>query len=476
MMRNRLFTYLNDLGDQIGAEFYLVGGAVRDEQNGMRAKDFDFVARGLPFEALIEAMRPFGKTETTGQLFNVIRHFPNDRTLMPIEVALPRRDVSTGVNHNDFEARYDHNMPIEEDLMRRDFTINSMAISTKTGELYDPTGGAEDLKNGLLNMLHEDSAKDDALRIIRGLRFMARLGLTVTEDTDRQLRENVALLHTIPGDRIRDELVGLITQPHIDVALRYGQAIGAWDVILPELAAADGCTQNQYHSFDVFEHTVQVVKHTPSTDPYVKLAALFHDLGKVPTKWIGDDGIAHFYDPMPGQKFNMPPQIAGNHEYVGSKMALEIMKRLRFSNHHADRVAILVREHMFNQGPSLGRRAARRFLARLANGAGGVEANVEALFAIREGDTLGGKTDEHTQPTLDMNRKFHKTVLEELEADTAFKVTDLALNGHDLMALGLRGKAIGIMQKKLLDVVIDEPDLNTKTSLENLIKQELQTA
>ena len=468
-MREKVFTYLNDVGEQIGVEFYLVGGTVRDGFMGVESDDWDLVARGLEFPDLIEKLSRFGKTETTGQQFNVIRHFPGDRSLPPMEIALPRKEYSTGIKTQDFEARYDPNMPIEKDLERRDYSINSIAVRCSDGALIDPFDGVGDIERGILRMLHPESAKDDALRIVRGIRFMAKFGFTVTPDTDKQLRENVDLLVGVSGERFQKELLDMIVAPHVDVALNYMQSIGALAQVFPELEEGVGCDQNQYHSYDVWTHIVQVVKHTPSDDPYVKLAALFHDIAKPAVKWSGDDGVAHFYDPEPGQEFQQAPRIAGNHEIVGADMAYHIMhQRLKFATHASKRVAKLVREHMFIQGDKLGRRAARRFLARLENSPGGVRENMEALFQIREGDCLGGK-DSSAKEYIETNRRFRDICREELERNTAFSVKDLALNGHDLMKLGKVGQEIGQAQKELLSAVIDDPELNTPEALTALI-------
>jgi tRNA nucleotidyltransferase (CCA-adding enzyme) len=467
-MRNQICAYVNEVGRAIGVKFYLVGGTVRDEILGVPVNDWDLVATGLSWDELIAAMKPFGRTEATGESFNVIRHFPNVNIGTPyIEVALPRREYSTGPKTTDVDAKYDPHMAIEDDLMRRDYSINSMARDCETGGLIDPFNGVGDLEAGVLRMLHPDSARDDSLRILRGVRFMGRFGFSVTPETDKQLRDNVDLLFAVSGERFQKELLELVTSPHVDVALRYMQSIGALKELFPELEEGVGCTQNEYHDHDVWEHTVRVVTNTPSSDPYVRLGALFHDISKPRVKWTRPDGRTHFYMPEKDDEFapDGEPQVRGNHEQVGADMAWEIMgqQRLKFSAQHQARVTLFVREHMFSVGKT--RRAARRFLARLAGTVGGVEANMEALIDIRIGDLKGGKVRDDLQKELDEAERFRDLCRSEIANESAFSVRDLALNGHDMMELGFTGAEIGTELRRLLDKVLDDPSLNTRDLL-----------
>ena len=473
-MNERLTTYLRGLGKSLGVEFYYVGGCVRDDLLGIETADIDLMVRGLPQDVLMETLGWYGKVEKTGAVFGVIRFFPSDRKFPMLEISLPRKEVSLGFGHQDFEVEFDHTLSVEDDLLRRDFTINAMARDMD-GNLIDPLNGQADLDDELIRVLTNTSAADDPLRILRAVRFMARLGFNTEPDTDRQLREAAPLLQHVSAERMQYELLKMVMEPHVDKALRYMEQIGALAVVLPELQDCVGCEQNKYHSFDVFEHIIRVVRDTPTSNPYVKLAALLHDIAKPPTKWIGDDGETHFYDPEPGQEFQMEPQVSGNHEIVGAKMARVIMNRLKFSNTHTDFVAKLVREHMFIQGKGLGRRAGRRLLARLANMPGHIEENVNALFDLREGDTRGGKVNIDPTETIRINRVFQKIILEELEKESAFKVTDLDVDGHDMMAIGLDGPEIGRMLRHLLDRVIEDDELNNRESLLAIVEAELES-
>lgn len=482
-MTDKLYTYLRDLGDEIGVEFYAVGGSIRDEILGIPTADHDVVARGLSEQDLMAALRQHGKVDRTGAAFGVIRYFPRDKSLPMVEIALPRKELSIGFGHKDFTVEFDHTLPIEEDLIRRDFTVNAIARDLKTGKLIDPCNGLKDLENRKLRVISDTSAQDDPLRVFRAIRFVAKLGFDTDPETDAQLRAAVnavvhedghdePLLLTVSAERFQMELLKMVTQPHIAKGLRYAHEIGALALVLPELDNAVGVTQNKWHSYDVFEHTLAAVEACPSTDPYVKLAMLFHDIGKVPTRWVAkgegpENG--HFYLPDKGQEFEPghEPRIAGAHEEVGAEMAYEIMQRMKFSTHASARVSLLVREHMFAQGANLSSRVARRFLARLANSPGGQAENAHALFEIRWGD-LHGK-DHATVKGVRDNVRFAIMVYRELDNDAATSVKDLAVNGHDLMAIGLVGPAIGGAQKALLELVLEDPELNERERLLELV-------
>lgn len=469
-MNHETTTYLRDLGESIGVEFFYVGGCVRDGLLGnTNPEDIDLVARGLPAEDLVEALSRHGTARIVGHLFKVLMFYPDEYTgHNTFEIALPRTEKSLGVGHKDFEVLVDHTLPIEKDLLRRDFTVNSMARSLKTGELIDPLNGEADLRAGLLKAIHNQTFEEDPLRVIRGIRFIAKLGLTPDESTHEQMVANAHLLSTVSKERFQAELLKMLLQPHVGKALRYMRDIGALPHFIPELQDAVGCAQNKWHDHDVYSHLVSVVEHIVTDDPYEAIAALLHDIGKPPTRWVGPDGEAHFYMPEEGQEVVEAPKVPGAHEEVGAEMAYEILTRLKFSSWHAARVAGLVREHMFARGPNLSPRVARRFIARLDHMPGGVEENVRALFAIRYADNRGGKVKFSLEGDA-WDQQFHRTVLAELEKQTAVSVRDLALNGHDMMQRGLVGVEIGEALNWLLEQVLDEPSLNTRSGLESLL-------
>lgn len=467
---NSLVEFLDEVSKDIGAEFHLVGGFVRDRIIGRDSKDIDVLSRGLGEDDLINGLRRHGKVERTGAVFGVIRFFPNNRDFPMIEIALPRKEMSTGDGHKDFVVEFDHTLSVKEDLLRRDFTINAIALRVPDLQVTDPYGGVRDIERMQLRMVSPTSAQDDPLRILRGIRFVSQLGFYFELGTAKQISDNAHLLTTISAERVQEELIKLVAGNHAAGGLRIAQKLGALKAILPELEEAVGCTQNKYHDLDVWEHTLAVLQNTPTDDPYVKLAALFHDIAKPFVKWVGEDGEPHFYG-HPDHPHSAP------HELRGEDMTRAIMERLRFSKAHTDHVCFLVREHMFQQGANLGKKAARKNLARWAKANGDLEKNVRDLFDLREGDCRGKRSpfDENAEKAVKLNRDFEQAVLRELEGDNAFKVTDLAVNGHDLMAVGLKGQQIGYTLGNLLDLVLEDPDLNDRDKLMEIVQSELVT-
>lgn len=477
---SKVLTYFDMLGQSIGAEFFLAGGAVRDRILGLPVKDFDLIARNLTVDELLVGLQGLGRAELLGERFKVIAFQP-EAFGGRFEIALPRTEVKTGPGTNGFTPVLDPELSVEDDLARRDFTINAMAVNVHTRELIDPLGAQKDLEQGIIRALHWDSFTDDPVRILRALRFVAKLGFSLERDTSLQIRNAAHLLadrKEVPAERIQDELITWLKLPDADVPFRHANALGLLPHFLPELRAAHGCTQNSYHSFDVFEHTMRVLKGTESHDWEVKMAALLHDIGKPPTRWVGTDGVAHFYfnngsgttkgvqEYAPGGE----PEIPGAHEEVGAEIARDILTRLKFSNDQIERISGMVREHMFGESVRMRRPAARRFLKRLNELPGELEDNVTAMFAIRRADTLGGKAyNDETAKTLDesmaTNERFERIVRDELAQKNAMSVKDLAIGGTELMSLGYEGQAIGVAQRRLLELVLDDPRRNTREAL-----------
>jgi putative nucleotidyltransferase with HDIG domain len=473
-MNQNLRTYLTGLEQSIGAELFFVGGVVRDSILGIENADVDLVSRGLSQDDLVAALSKHGRVEVTGAAFGVTRFFPSDRSIPMLEISLPRQEASVGVGHDEFEITFDRTLPIEDDLIRRDFSINALAQRVSSDVLIDPVGGEVDLRNGVLRVLHPKSPHEDPLRILRALRFLARAPFTVDPATDEALRDAVPLLVHVSAERIQEELLKILKGDHVGVALRTAQSLGIWKVILPELEACVGVEQNHYHSYDVFNHIVEVVQNTDSDDWMVKLAALLHDIAKPPTKWIGPDNVAHFYMPEEGQEFLVPPLVFGNHETVGADMTRKIMGRLKFSSRSIDRVAGLVRLHMMIQGENIGSRAARKLLKQIAELPGELQDNVDALFALRIGDIRGGKVGNVNHDYIRMNLNFKKIVDSEVEKESAVKVTDLAINGNDLKKLGLLpGPMFSHILNGLLDRVLENPDLNDRATLLEMVRGSL---
>jgi tRNA nucleotidyltransferase/poly(A) polymerase len=307
--REALESYVRSLG----LDAYLVGGAVRDELLGLESKDADFLVPGVDTDGLKCALEPHGRVEdlvVAGRLVGVRLH-PRDRAIRKlapagIEFAPPRKEVSTGPGRHDFEIVADPSLSVEDDMRRRDFTINAIARRLSTGEIVDPLNGRRDLERRILRSVSPTSFAEDPLRIVRGLRFVSQLGFDLEPSTVEQMREEASAVKLVSGERIGGglaadglgELSKLLNGAQPAKALRLARDTGVLVQMLPEFEAAIGFDQeSRYHSLTVDEHTFAVVQAAADAGRVlpVRLAALFHDLGKPYVAWRGTDGRLHYY-------------------------------------------------------------------------------------------------------------------------------------------------------------------------------------
>jgi tRNA nucleotidyltransferase/poly(A) polymerase len=444
----------------------VVGGAVRDELLGVDAKDADFLVPGLDIQHLLKALAPHGRTEelvVAGRAVGV-RHYPRDRELrrlVPagIELAPPRREVSTGPGRHDFEIVVDPAAPVDEDLTRRDFTINAMARRLADGTLVDPHGGRADLEARQLRTVSPNSFAEDPLRLVRGLRFVSQLELDPVDETLAQMREEAEGVRLVSGERIggglhadgMGELSKLLLGRNPAKALRLARDTGVLVNLLPEFERAIGFDQeSRYHDLTVDEHTFLVVQAAADMGASlaVRLAALFHDLGKPHVAWRGTDGRLHYYA--------KPGYSTRSHEQVSAELAAQALSRLRYPNDLRARVLRLIRGHMIDPGKGDPVRA-RRLLARY-----GKRLTLE-LLDHKEAD-LRGKGEEPPAAELERLSRFRRTVEGELQSP--HRLRDLAVGGDDLIELGYEpGPKIGRALQALLDDVIRDPSKNTRPQL-----------
>jgi tRNA nucleotidyltransferase/poly(A) polymerase len=444
----------------------VVGGAVRDELLGVEAKDADFLVPGVDIPGLRALLEPHGRTEelvVAGRPVGV-RHYPRDRALRAlvpagIELAPPRREVSTGRGRHDFEIVVDPDAPIDVDLGRRDFTINAMARHLADGVRVDPYGGEEDLKARRLRTVSPSSFAEDPLRVVRGLRFVSQLDLDPDADTLAQMRAEASGVRLVSGERVggglhadgMGELSKLLLGKQPAKALRIARDTGVLVELLPEFEQAIGFQQeSRYHDLSVDEHTFAVVQAAADgkASLAVRLAALFHDLGKPHVAWRGTDDRLHYYA--------KPGYSARSHEQVSADLAAQALSRLRYPNELRSRVIRIVRAHMFDPARSDPVRA-RRMLSRY-----GRRLTYE-LLDHKEAD-LRGKGDTPRQSELDRLARFRRVVDGELKSP--HRLRDLAVSGDDLVALGYApGPPIGRALQELLDDVIRDPAQNTREYL-----------
>jgi tRNA nucleotidyltransferase (CCA-adding enzyme) len=450
----------------LALDAYVVGGAVRDELLGIDAKDADFLVPGLDMAGLHDALARHGRTEdlTVAGRAVGIRHFPRDRklrTIVPagIELAPPRREVSTGPGRHDFEIVVDPAAPVEEDLRRRDFTVNAMARRLADGTLVDPYGGREDLERRVLRTVTPASFAEDPLRLVRGLRFVSQLDLDPDERTLKQMRAEAKSVRLVSGERVGGglaadglgELSKLLLGAWPAKALRIARDTGVLAELLPELGPAIGFEQeSRYHDMTVDEHTFAVVQAAADAGAplRVRLAALFHDAGKPEVAWRGTDDRLHYYAKRGYAK--------RSHEQVSAELADAALTRLRYPTELRKRVVRIVRGHMLDTARADPRRA-RTLLARYGAGL------VFDLLDHKRAD-LSGKGEIPPEEDLERLARFRRIV--ERERSSPHRLRDLAVTGDDLVALGYRpGPAIGRTLRTLLDDVVRDPTHNTREQL-----------
>lgn len=429
-------------------ELYRVGGAVRDRILGLPdAADTDFLVRGIEPAAFEAILRAHGRFAFAGKVFGVYKFTPAGGSV--VDIAFPRTERSTGTGHRDFQVRSDWTLPVAEDLRRRDFTINAIAERVPDGARVDPFGGAADIAARRLRMIFPAAFEEDPLRILRGARFAARFDLEVEAETFSRMRDAAALLSTVSAERLLDELCKILLQcARPSRAFHLLHELGGLAVVLPELERAYGVTQNEYHPDDVYWHSLKTCDAAPAANLAVRLAALLHDLGKVDTRQVlreGGEERVVFY----------------GHEVVGAEMCERVLERLRCPRALVARCGRLVREHMFRYESGWRESTVRRFMHRVGTD------HLDDLFALREADCRSRALDEE----LAKLEELRSRVAAEVRAMSTLRVTDLAVDGEDVMrALGVPpGPEVGRVLQRLLDAVLDRPELNERERLLELV-------
>jgi len=437
---------------------YLVGGAVRDELLGLESKDVDFLVPGVDTEELRARLTPHGWVEdlVVADRLVGVRLVPRDpevRALVPagIELAPPRREESTGPGRHDFAIVADASLPVEEDMRRRDFTVNAMARRLADGTLVDPFGGRADLERRVLRTVSPQSFAEDPLRLVRGLRLVSQLGLEPEEDTLRQMRDEAGAIRLVSPERIggglkadgMGELSKLLLGSEPARALRLARDTGVLAELLPEVVPAIGYPQTSSRQhLPLDEHVFTVVQNTADAGDRleVRLAALLHDLGKPETERAG-----------------------GDHAARGAEIARAVLRRLRYPARLQAYVGRLVHEHAFEELADPQPVDARRFLARHG------ERLALDLLAHKAADLRGKlRTDEE----LAAHGRFRELVEQERRHPHA--LSDLAVDGADLIALGFReGPELGRALQTLLRDVVEEPERNTRAWLLERAAREL---
>jgi tRNA nucleotidyltransferase (CCA-adding enzyme) len=420
-----------------GGELYQVGGAVRDSFLGLANKDQDFLVTNLELGVLQVALEKFARVDLVGASFGVLKVTLEQET---VDVALPRTERSTGVHHRDFEVSHDASLKLEDDLARRDFTVNAMALRVSDGVLIDPFNGQSDLETRVLRTVGNGSDRfaEDPLRMLRAARFLAKLDFTASLELTRDARASADLITSVASERIQTELFGLLAAKSANGvirALEFLRDTGLLERIIPEYKPCIAYDQqNPYHHLTLENHMFEAVRYAVSRGASLnaRVALLLHDIGKPRTQSFGEDGVAHYY----------------RHEDVGADMTLTILERLRCSNEILHSVVKLVREHM--RPP---KKSSNKTLRRWMNTLG---EDWRTALEVREADMIAHKPEVGFDP-----RAWVESILERCESFDLSVVTfderELALSGLEIMnAFDLKpGTELGRLKKLAAQAVID---------------------
>ena len=432
--------------ESAGFPAYAVGGCVRDTLMGRTPHDWDLCTAALPEEMLsLFSGEQVAETGLKHGTLTVIRNH------IPYEITTFRTDGSyTDHRHPDSVSFV---REIREDLSRRDFTVNAMAYSPASG-LVDLFGGRADLRGRIIRCVGDPDARfgEDALRILRALRFAAVFDFFLDPDTDRAVHARREDLRRVAAERIRTELMKLLCAPAAGRILRAYPDVLA--VIIPELAPMIGYDQrNHHHHFDLWEHTVQALENVPPEED-LRLAMLLHDTGKPGACTLDSKGEAHYI----------------GHQALSAEIAARVTENLRCSTAQQDHVVLLVKNHDIPLRTADGAPATdRRFLLRRLNRFG--EADLRALIQIHRADRIAtGYTPADRE---DRRMRQRLDALDALLAEKpCFTLKDLAVNGRDLTALGLKGPEVGRTLDSLLSAVMDGTLPNEKKALLDSLRSE----
>ena len=445
---------------EAGFKAYLVGGAVRDMFMKVPAHDWDIATNATPQDVigLFKFVVPTGIEHGT-----VTVHFKGNE----IEVTTFRTE--SGYSDGRHPDSINYAATIEEDLARRDFTMNAIAASLEDGSVVDPYGGQEDIKNQLIRTvgLPHERFMEDGLRPVRALRFASKLGFSIEKDTyseifKKEIQEKVA---SISIERFRDEFEKIMASTKPSVGMKLLEETGLLSIFIPEFGVCRGCIQSDYrafHKFDVMDHLLYACDGAPAAKLNVRLAALFHDIGKPAAKKIIRETVLDG-DKNDGSTKEIETITFYNHEAAGEKITRQLMIRLKFSNDMTDSVCHLVKEHMFHYENSWTDAAVRRFIMRV-----GPEC-LEDLYDLRLADMYGmynEPVDVRYSASVALLLELKDRVNAELEKKTALSLKSLAVNGRDLMNIGIpAGKELGRILNELLDCVVEDPAMNDREKL-----------
>lgn len=440
---------MNSFFEAAGFEAYLVGGALRDTIMGKEAHDWDVATNAKPEDVT----RIFRRVIPTG-----IKHGTVTVHFMKRQIEVTTFRTESEYSDGRHPDKIEFASSIEEDLSRRDFTMNAMAASLRDGRIVDPFCGRSDIEAKTIRTVGNAHERfmEDGLRPIRAIRFASQLEFSIEKRTFKDIFEEETLekIASISAERFRDEFCKILLSRRPSVGLGLLEQTGILRIFVPELLEGRGCVQRDsrgFHEFDVLDHNFRACNGAPCDKLNVRLAALFHDIAKPRTKTVSQDcDEIHFY----------------NHDCAGERLSQEILRRLKFPNDTVQKVSHLVREHMFFYESAWSDAAVRRFVRRV-----GAE-NIGDLFDLRLADICGMRSEDssdaesRTSCENESLSELKGRIEKVLSQNSALSLKDLAIGGNDLLAIGINpGKQIGIALKELLEFVTDSPEMNTREKL-----------
>jgi len=429
-----------------GFEAYLIGGCVRDLLRGKNPHDWDITTDGLPEE--VQALFPHTYYENDFGTVGIVSDETEDKSVKNIEVTTYRLEATYSNNRHPDIVTFSKN--IEDDLKRRDFTINAIAYDVQKDTYVDPYKGQDDIKDKILQTVGnaQDRFKEDALRMMRAIRLSCETDFEISRETQEAIQNMAQNLATISTERIRDEFIRIVDSEKPMYGILLAQKLGVLPFISPELEKAKGVEQDRSHQYDVYEHLLRSLQHASDKGYplHVKLAALFHDISKPESRRQGN-GHYTFY----------------GHEVTGAKVTRRIMERLKFPKEISEKVVTLVRWHMFFSDPEQISLSAVR---RMINNVG--KELIWDLMYVRICDRIGtGRPKE--QP---YRFRKYQAMIEEVMNDPV-SVGMLKIDGKRIMTVTREnpGPKIGLILHTLLDDVLEDPSKNTEEYLENKAKE-----
>ena len=412
---------------------YIVGGAIRDILLGLKPKDVDF-ATNLPYEILKTLFSEYTPKET-GKSFGVLRIRIND---IDYEIAKFREDIYGKEEKVTFVDE------IKNDLVRRDFTINAMAYNETEG-IIDLYNGQKDIANKVINFVRnaEERIIEDPLRTLRAFRFMSKLNFSLSKNTIEAIKNQKSLLKNIPEERITIEFSKLLLGENIKNTLILMKDTGVLELIIPEIKATYNFNQcNPHHNLDLFSHIINVVSRVPA-DLELRYSALLHDIAKPIVQTFDEKGIAHYK----------------THEIVGADMARDILTRMKLPVKLINTVVEIIKKHMI-----LYKDVTDKKFNKLLS-----EMGYNNLWRLIE-HSIADNSSKNNE-VVSTENDFHERLKRAVEKQMQVTVSDLAVNGKDLIKLGFNGKEIGEIKKELLDKYLSEEIQNKKEEMLNYVKE-----